>query len=265
VISGLYYKIDKKRRNIALNNIKSSFPKYCDDYIKEIAVESFKNLVLTFFEMFRIPSMSKDDIKEKIKFENLEILKKEIELGNGIIFLSAHYGNWELMSVAGSIWLEKELLIPVKLLKNSIVDKYINGIRTIYGNSVVNMDQAARKIIFTLRNGGALALLGDQSAHENKDIFVDFFGRPALTYEAPAELALKFNIPLWECFPERQADGKYIIRQNKIEYSDLEYSKENVRIVTERHVSILERQIEKNPGQWAWMHNKWKHKPKYDV
>ncbi len=258
----LLFSLNNNRKKVTLNNLKFAFPNYSNFDLERIAKESYRNLAITFIELFAIPKMSKEALRKKVRFENPDELIEAHSKGKGIIFLSAHYGNWELMAYSGREWLGFDMLIPVKILKNYYVDKLTNDIRTGNGNEVVNMDKAAWKIIKTLKSGGALALLGDQAANESTDIFVKFFGKAALTYEAPAELALKFRIPLYECFPERQSDGTYIIRQNYIDYSDLEYSKQNVKILTQRHVKVLEDQLRLKPEQWAWMHKRWKHSEK---
>lgn len=260
--SDMFFKLNNSRKKVTISNLTQAFPEKSAEQINNIALNSYRNLTITFIELFAIKSMNSEQLRRKVIFEDPNQLIDIYRQGKGIILLSAHYGNWELMAYAGREWLGFDMLIPVKILKNYYVDRFTNNIRTSNGNKIVNMDQAAWTIIKTLKSGGALALLGDQAANESTDIFVKFFNKPALTYEAPAELALKFKIPLLECFPERQSDGTYIVRQNIIDYSDLEYSKANVKILTQRHVDVLEAQIRKIPDQWTWMHKRWKHSEK---
>ena len=262
LFSDMFFKLNNSRKKVTISNLTQAFPEKSAEQINNIALNSYRNLTITFMELFAIKSMSSEQLCKKVIFENPNHLIDIHRQRKGIILLSAHYGNWELMAYAGREWLGFDMLIPVKILKNYYVDRFTNNIRTSNGNKIVNMDHAAWTIIKTLKYGGALALLADQAANESTDIFVKFFNKPALTYEAPAELALKFKIPLLECFPERQADGTYIVRQNIIEYSDLEYSKENVKVLTQRHVDVLEAQIRKIPEQWTWMHKRWKHSEK---
>jgi Kdo2-lipid IVA lauroyltransferase/acyltransferase len=261
VLARIYYCFAKSRRLVAIDNISRALPKLMDTSVKRIALESFENFSITFLELLAFKKNQEQFIKSRIKFENPEELIQLYAQKKGMLFLSAHYGNWEYLASAGKLWLDIDILILVKLLKNRYADKIINTKRTYYGVKIVDMKTSAREMIKTIKSNKALALLADQSAQENLDVYIQFFGRPTLTYEAPAELALKFNIPLVECFPERQPDGTYIIRQNVIDHSDLEYSKENVKILTQRHADVLEQQIRKIPGQWSWMHKRWKHTP----
>ena len=179
--------------------------------------------------------------------------------GKGIILLSGHYGNWELLAYCAGLFSGVPALIVVHPLKNPVIDKLLNRYRTRKGNQVVPMDNAAKAIVTTIRKGGVIALLADQSATYDKDIFVDFFGRPAATNEAPASLALRFDIPVLYAFSERQEDGTYWVNLKELKHDDLQNSPEDIREFTKRHVKALEEQIRKIPGQWAWQHRRWKH------
>ena len=123
------------------------------------------------------------------------------------------------------------------------------------------MFNAARDIINTIQSKGAVAMLVDQSASPTKDVFVDFFGRPAVTYEAPASLALKFKIPIIYGFSVRQEDGTYLVEINELKYDDLKADKDGIKELTKRHVTALENAIRENPDHWVWLHKRWKYDP----
>jgi KDO2-lipid IV(A) lauroyltransferase len=156
------------------------------------------------------------------------------------------------------------VLIIVKPQSNTYADLHLNKIRTRDGNSVISMYNAATGIIRTLKQGGIVAMLADQSATQDKDIYVDFFGRPAATYEAPASLALRYGSPILMAFAERQPDHTYKTRLIEVESSDLQNNKDGIAELTKRHVKLLEDAIRKNPGSWAWQHRRWKHSPTTD-
>ena len=122
------------------------------------------------------------------------------------------------------------------------------------------MSNAARRLISTLRKKrGVIGMLVDQSARKEKEILHPmFFGKPAATYATPAYLALKFQVPLIFGATIRQEDGTYQLKLFKIKSDDLKSDKEGVKILTDRHVQLLEDIIRKYPGQWSWMHRRWK-------
>lgn len=258
----ILYPLLKSRRRVAKKNLRIAFPDKSDAELNRLVYASFENLIITFTEIFNISNMSEKQIKEYVQFENSQLLQKLYDDGRGLILLSAHYGNWEFMAMAGAYHLNLDMLIPVKLLKNWFVDRIINKNRTACGNKVINMDKAAFEMLKQLKSGKAIALLADQSAHENSDIYVSMFGKPTLTYKAPAELALKYNIPLTFNYCERQRDGKYIIKSELVKSEDLEFTKEGVAELTQRHSNMLEALLKRNPAQWVWAHKRWKHSPK---
>ena len=123
------------------------------------------------------------------------------------------------------------------------------------------MGVAIREVVRTLRERGIVAILADQSG-PGGGLFVDFFGRPAATYEGPAIFALKYGAPVLMGLGVRRADGGYDVRLEPIAVDDLSgATEENIRIFTERHVKVLEQGIRQHPGHWLWQHRRWKHSP----
>lgn len=259
LIGNLIYLLPSKRKKITLKNLSIAFPSKSKDELSNIARKSFQNLAIVFIETAACQYFDKNQIKKLIKIENIEIVYKLLEKGNGLIFLSAHYGNWEFSAIAAGIYSKIPITVVVQKQKNKFINEKISKTRTKFGNKIVLMNNAARSIISAIRNNEAIALLVDQSAKMGKDSFIDFFGLPALTYDAPAEIALRFQTPIVYGFAERQNDFTYIINLKQLEFSDLSYNKENIKILSRRHVQALEEQIKKKPELWAWQHKRWKH------
>jgi Kdo2-lipid IVA lauroyltransferase/acyltransferase len=253
--------IGKKRRIITFNNIDNAFPDKSLDWKMNVLKDSYRSLCITIVEMLTLKKLNNVELTKYIRFEDINLIKDLHNQGNGIIFISGHFGNWEMLAYAGAIHLHIPMLIIVKPQSNKYIDKHFNMIRTSRLNQVVPADNAALKIFKSLKQGGVVALLADQSATVDKDIYVDFFGRAAATYEAPAELALRFKVPIAAGFAVRQEDGTYIIKSQEIVHDDLEYNPDGVLELTKRHVQALENIIRQYPGQWAWMHRRWKHSP----
>jgi len=253
------------RMDIARDNLKKAFPEKDLDWIERTAKESFENLGITLLEILAMRYLSKSKVKSSVKFENLEMFKEEHAKGRGLILMCAHFGNWELGALSGTLNMGVNYLIIVEHQTNELIDKEMNKIRTRFGNKVVSRYKAAREIVKTLDKGEILALIADQSATKDKDVFVDFFGRPTATFESPAILAKKFNLPVIMGVPVRQKDGTYVITLEKIEHNDLGNSKEDIRELTQRHTKVLEKYIRMYPGHWSWMHRRWKHSPSETV
>jgi Kdo2-lipid IVA lauroyltransferase/acyltransferase len=257
--------LDSKRKNITLDNISKAFPDKPYSWHYSVMKESYSNLGITLVELITFDTISEPKVRQYIKYENIDHAKELFSKGKGLIFISGHFGNWELGAFGFPVIAKIPFMIIVKPQKNNLVDEVLNSYRIKSGNSVVSMYNSARDIIKTLRSGGALALLADQSATKDKDVFVNFFNRPAATYESPADLALRFNIPILMGFAVRQKDYTYIVKLVEVKHDDLTHNKEGILELTQRHVKMLEDAIRENPGHWAWQHRRWKHSPPNDI
>lgn len=256
------YFLSKSRRNITKENLMKAFPEKDDEWINIICKKSFENLGITFAELFGMYKQPIEKILKNAVFKNLDDLKEVINRNKGLIILTGHFGNWELAAFALGKSISLPVTIIVKPQSNSYADIFLNRIRTRGGNRIVSMYKSAFEIIKVMQKKEALALIADQSATSDKDIFVDFFGRLAATYKAPAQLALKFDVPMVIGFAIRQKDFSYIIEMHEIDHSDLTDDENGIRELTVRHVKLLEEFIRKYPDHWVWQHKRWKHQPK---
>lgn len=250
--------LNSKRKKITFSNIQSSFPELNLKEINSILHKSYHNLGITLVELLFLKKLKNEDLPKYIKYQNIELIDELLSRGKGLILLSGHYGNWEYLAYSAGVYTGKPLNIIAKAQKNKIVDKVLNKYRTKSGNKIIPMNKAALEMIRIIKNGGMLALLADQAASKTKDIFVDFFGRPAITYEAPAKLALKFGVPIIMGFAERQKDNSYFVKLVEIKYDDIAGLPNEIELLTQRHVKLLEEQIRHQPNQWAWQHKRWK-------
>lgn len=259
-IGDLLRLLSKKRQKIAIDNLKHAFPEKSDRWINDVMINSYRNLGVTLSELVAFKYFNENTFKKYIQYENIELINDLYAKGNGLILLSGHFGNWEMLAYTAGLFSNADVTVIVKHQKNQYADKVLNKYRTLGGNKIISMNNAARTIISNIRKGKAIALLADQNASKDKDIFVDFFGRPVITYEAPAAIALKFNVPVVMGFAVRKPDNTYYVKLIQLKTDDLDNSKESIKTLTQRHVKILEDAIRENPELWVWQHKRWKHK-----
>lgn len=251
------------RVKVAMDNLRHAYPDKDVAWLSRVTRGVFNNLGITLLEILMMGKATEEKLKEMVLMENMELYHELKSRSQGVIFLSAHYGNWELAALSGSLHLGVNYLIIVEKQTNDFINQQINKIRTRFGNRVVSRYSAAREIMNTLRAGGVLAIIADQSATKDKDVYVEFFGRPVATYESLAILALKFNVPIIFGVSVRQADGKHIVRLEEIKHDDLSYNKSGIAELTQRHVAALEKRIREHPEHWMWTHRRWKHTQDY--
>ncbi len=259
-IGDLMLVLSASRRRITLENITMAFPQESSIWYRRVARDSYHNLGVTLLELMAFASMDDAQLEAAISFENLELIQDACAAGNGVILLSAHFGNWELPAFAVPRKIGQPLNVIIKHQRNHQADRMLNAIRASRGNKLIPMDRAAREAVRIFRSGGVLALLADQSARPGSDPFLPIFGRPAPVYRAPAALALRFGVPIVMGLSTRNNNGTYTVKLVEVSSQDLENNETGILELTRRHLSLMEEHIRLYPGQWVWQHRRWKHK-----
>lgn len=259
LIAFFFFYILPIRKAIVFDNLEHAFPDLTAEQIKNIAYGSYKNFAITLVEILHLPWTTNEQIKEVVYFHNADLIVKKEEEKNGVLLLSAHFGNWEYCAISIGVTLNKKLSVIVKSQRNPLVNGWMNRARTRWTNEVVPLGASIRNIYSVLLNKGIVALVADQRGPE-ESIKLDFFGRKTSVYTGPAILSLKMNSPIIYGVAVRQPDYSYKVDLTEISREDLpDDYEEKVKILSERLLIHLEESIRKNPDQWLWMHNRWKH------
>jgi len=259
LLGRLVYPLLKSRRNVALQNLRYAFPGMEETQRRQIAFRSFQSVSATFLELLWYPNFTKAGIKQRVHIENLELLKQLQEKKKGIIFLTAHYGSWELATQAITVYSDTPVCTIAKPQSNLLVDRIITYWRELFGLKIVAMGISVREILRTLQEGGIVALAADQSAPK-ESVTVIFFGRNVPTFQGPAIFSLKTGAPIILGCTVRQENGNYTMRFVHVPSDDLGGdSDESILELTRRQVQMTEAIIRQYPEQWMWMHKRWKH------
>jgi KDO2-lipid IV(A) lauroyltransferase len=248
------------RRSVTLDNLRNAFPEYDEKKLRDIARGSFRSVGTALFEFLFFPRLNSKAINELVHIGNSAMVEEVYARGKGIILLTAHFGNWELLAQSVPARTGIPVHVIVKLQSNRRVDKHVNGWRTMLGNVAVPMESSVRELLKALREKKAVGMVGDQAAAKESNA-ARFFGREVPTFDGPAMFSLKTRAPLLVGFAIRQPDGTYVAEFHEVPSDDLPYTPENVSELTKRHVAITESVIRRYPEQWMWMHKRWKHVP----
>ena len=231
---------------------------------REIARRVFVNAGRSIAEMMLFPRWNDKRLRQRIRFDEPEPLLRACRSGRGFVFLTAHFGNWELLGAFVVQVLGVDLGVIARRLSNPYLDRLVNDYRRRAGMKVFLRGERAASFSRHLRQGGTLGILGDHDIRGLKGVFVDFFGRPPHTPTGPAELILHSGVPWFTILLERSRDG-YSHRvhcEGPFPIPDGENRAAKALQLTEQYMQWLERIVRRHPDQWMWMHDRWRKKPK---
>ena len=174
--------------------------------------------------------------------------------GRGLIFLTGHFGNWELSSITSAL-IDLPLLVLVREQKMKRLNDALNMLRESKGCKVVKKGMATREIYEHLEKNGIVGILSDQDAGK-KGVFVNFFGRPTSTARGAFALSQKTGAVIIPTFMARIKGPYYkLILGSPIEVAGDESGEFEAM---QKFASALEKYVRKYPQQWLWLHKRWK-------
>jgi len=261
-VAWLGFHLARRQRAAGLRNLRMAFPNLTDEQRVEVLRGCFHNLGRLLVEFSHFPELNTENISDFVTQDGLENYHEALRMGRGVIFMTAHFGAWELSSFAQSLF-GYPMKFVVRPIDNTRVDALITHYRTLGGNVPIQRRSAGRDILRALRENEAVGILFDQNTTSDEGIFVEFFGIPAATTPAIATFALRTGaavLPgflIWE-----EKIGKHRLRFDPpvklIETGNLEHDvAENTRAFNQ----ILENYVRRYPDQWLWIHRRWKTRP----
>jgi len=264
ILGDIMYRLDRKHRERALANLRRSFPELPDRTREVLARRSMQELFMFFVEMFfttrliRIDSWARYIVLENFQKPFELMVKRE----GGLIMLTGHYGNFEILG-----YLLATLGFPTssvaRPLDNPYLSDFVFGVRERKGQRIIAKKGATDDVVDVIEGGGAVAFVADQNAG-SKGMFVDFFGRKASTYKSIGLLAMQYNVPVVVGYARRLNDQfKFVVGvQDTIFPDDWQTQDDPLRYITQRYTKALEDAIRADPGQYWWVHRRWKTRPK---
>jgi KDO2-lipid IV(A) lauroyltransferase len=259
----LFYLFDKKQRKIAYENLRNAYgDELSDIQMRKIIRSNYLHFALVWLDFVKLPRIvNTSNWQNYFQVEGLEFARKALKEGKGIIFVTGHVGNWEVLGCAFDFFFHP-LHSIAKHLKNPFVDRFLTRLREEGRQKIIFTENASREIIRVLRNNKLLGILVDQNAREN-NIFVDFFGQKAATTRSVATISLKMGAPIIMIFL-RRTDRKYkfkITLSKPIQIERTGNLEKDILSLTQRYTTIIESRIREHPHEWLWMHRRWKTKP----
>lgn len=266
-VGWLAARVGRPRWGTVTKQLRIAFPDADESWLRDIARRSYSHLGAEAVSMFRLGRMGSQAIRDRTELTSQDFLERSFRKGRGLMFVSGHLGNWEIGAAAVAAR-GYPVDVVVARQRNPFFDAYLTGARERLGMQVIPRGEARPGVLASLRAGRVVGIMGDQDARR-AGIFVDFFGRPAATARGPAVLALRAGAEMATLFAVRLPDRKLryrvfiepvALRPGRRGRRDGGMAAE-VASVTQAFTSRLEARVREHPGQYFWLHRRWKTAP----
>jgi len=262
LVAWITFQLSKRLRAIAEHNLKLALPELSQAGREQIVRGVFANLGRLLAEFCQLPKLDARNVSECVIYDGYENFAKALDRGQGVLFLTAHYGAWELCPYAHALY-GHPLKFVVRPIDNPLVDQLVNRYRMGSGNQIIEKKNSLREILVTLKRGEAVGILIDQNTFREAGVFAPFFNIPACTTTSLATIALRTGaavvpgVLIWDA-----ALRKHRLRfEPPVPLLQTGNKQEDILANTTRYNQVLEELVRKHPEQWLWVHRRWKTRP----
>jgi len=248
-------------RKVGLFNLKLAFPDWPRSRRRKVLFGLFRNFGRMLADFSHFPRFNRSNIERLIIYDGFENYAQAQSQGRGILFLTGHFGNWELSSFAHGVY-GHPCNFVVRELDNPLIGALVNGYRSRSGGRPIEKTRFASRALRAFKRGEAVGILMDQNMLLEEGSFVDFFGRPACTTTAPARLARKVGVPIvlglviWDSKLK-----KYRLRFDPVEWIKRDDTEDEILANTANFTRLIEGYVRRYPDHWLWVHRRWKTRP----
>ncbi len=261
-LAWLVYLLHSRLRHVGMRNLALAFPEKSNAERARILREEFTSLGRQLAEVCHFPKYTAGNVDEIVVYDGFENFERACAQKKGVLFLTAHFGGWELSAFAHSLH-GHPMHIVARGLDNVYLDRLVTRYRTMHGNRIVDKDDFVRGLLAAMKSGEAVGILMDTNMTPPQGVFVDFFGIPACTASGLARIALRTDAAVVPGFTIWDAQlGKYRLRFDPA--LDLTRSgnlEADIQANTQQFTRVIEDYVRQYPDQWLWVHRRWKTRP----
>ena len=258
IVYFILYHLVRYRKKVVHSNLCRSFPEKTSEEIKAIEKRFYKHFTDLLLESFKLFSISEQELRERMIFENTDLFQKFFDQGKSVIVAGGHYGNWEMFAVASQLYWKHQGVALYKPLANPWFEQVMRETRGRYGLEMVPIQKT--KEFFNQPHPKPISTIFgmDQSPSKVKSShWMEFLGQDtaviygtekyARTYQQPVVFGriMKLNRGYYKTYFELVTDQPDSMSHGAI---------------IEKVMRLLETDIKKEPEWWLWTHRRWKHK-----
>lgn len=258
-LAKLVFLIDSKHKKIIKANLDLTIKdEISQEKYNSILKYCHKNLGLVLLQVLRTSHLSISALEKIVTFENKHFVDEAKDSGKPIIFISAHYGNWELGGIALGGLISPATVI-YKKMNNSYFDEYLLRSRTKFNLTMAEKKGAIKHLVKSLRKGKSISMLIDQNVNPNDGIYIDFLGAKATQTAAPAFLARKFDAVIIPILINTAPGKENVVTFfEPIITAKTDNEEKDILESTQAQANMLSNVIRSHPEPWFWCHKRWK-------
>jgi KDO2-lipid IV(A) lauroyltransferase len=255
-LGSFVFHVVRLRRRVVEENLRYAFPERSTSERRAIALDCYRQLGRMLVETLVLPRLSQVDVERLVRFRGVEALRNAVAAGRGVIVCLGHLGNWEALGyAAASLGLRFHAI--TKVLKGTFNERLHASRRRVFGELPPGGSFEAGCEL--LRAGGILGLVVDQHRTGDKAVAVSFFGRRAAMSPAPALFAERTGAPVFTAWMTVGPDDAYEVSfEGPLFVPPLPTLAERLQVHSQLLATDLERVVRDHPGEWFWVHRRWK-------
>lgn len=266
ILYGLVYKVVGYRKKVVRKNLRNSFPEKSKSELMHIEKEFYRHFCDYFVETIKTLRITDKEIRERMVFENIDVIDELTKDGNSCLLSMGHYGNWEwIPSIILHIPERIKLGMVYKRLSSKDFDDLFLRIRARFGPKAIEMKSIYRTIVRN-RNEGVTMLLGflnDQRPRKHaNEYWLKFLNQDTLAQTGMERIASQMGFAVAYLDIVKVKRGYFKCSVSAI---TPDASKEDEHFVTDTYTRKLEQTIKNNPAYYLWTHNKWSRTKPTDI
>ena len=256
------YLLHGRLRRTGMRNLALAFPEKSRRERARILRGVFTSLGRQLAEVCQFPRYTLKNVNQVVVYDGFENFERAFARGKGVLFLTAHFGGWELSAFTHSMH-GHPMHVVMRAMDNVHLDRMIRQYRGMHGNSMVDKDDFVRGLLAAMKKGEVVGILMDTNMTPPQGVFVDFFGVPACTASGLARIALRTDAAVVPTFTIWDA----VLRKYRLRFDPALQlirtgdDEADTMANTQLFTSVIESYVRRYPDQWLWVHRRWKTRP----
>jgi len=251
------WNFDFFRKKVVLKNLEIAFPEKTEKERIQIAKQFYKNFIFYISDIIETMNTPKEELEQNIEIKGKEYLESALKEGKPVVFMTAHFGNWELApKIIGAFY--TPIAILMREFENKKLGEFFKKSRNSFNNFTINKRSSAREIIKAVKNGYSIGILIDQHSTADKAEKITFFNQEVTFNRAISTLAKKFKMTIVPVFTYKENEKHIIEFLEPQKIGD-----KSIHEFTEWQGKVIEEMIKKHPSEYYWFHKRFKLTTKY--